>query len=316
MSLQDVSLQDFPRYPLLFGPEPGPPVLTRLTAAPRRRHASGPSARTATAGWRTAATRPASSSTSSLTLLASGADTLVVDRRLPVQPHPPGRRGRRAARPQGRSRPGALGRLAGRRQRPGRQHHAVADHGRRGAARPVRVRHRLQGQLEPRPSTTSASAAARRTASRRAPPTTGSAASASRSGPTRCEQQERELGVFFDTIVVCSVTGSTHAGMIAGFAGQDRPRRVIGIDASAKLAETRDQVARIARDTAELIGLGRDLRDDEITVLEGWAGELLRHPGAVDARRDPAHGQPRGRDHRPGLRGQVDGRAHRPGHDR
>ena len=30
--------------------------------------------------------------------------------------------------------------------------------------------------------------------------------------------QERELGVFFDTIVVCSVTGSTHAGMIAGFA--------------------------------------------------------------------------------------------------
>ncbi|MFF0268752.1 1-aminocyclopropane-1-carboxylate deaminase [Kribbella sp. NPDC004536] len=87
------------------------------------------------------------------------------------------------------------------------------------------------------------------------------------------EQQEQELGVFFDTIVVCSVTGSTHAGMIAGFAGQDRPRRVIGIDASAKLEETRDQVARIARNTAELIGLGRDLRDDEITVLEGWAGD-------------------------------------------
>ena len=49
-------------------------------------------------------------------------------------------------------------------------------------------------------------------------------------------EQESELGVFFDTIVVCSVTGSTHAGMIAGFAGQDRPRRVIGIDASAKIA--------------------------------------------------------------------------------
>src|SRR5215217_3056271 len=92
------------------------------------------------------------------------------------------------------------------------------------------------------------------------------------------EQQERELGVFFDTIVVCSVTGSTHAGMIAGFAGQDRPRRVIGIDASAKLQETHDQVERIARATAELIGLGRDLRDDEITVLEGWAGDLYGIP--------------------------------------
>ena len=69
------------------------------------------------------------------------------------------------------------------------------------------------------------------------------------------QQQEQQLGVFFDTIIVCSVTGSTHAGMIAGFAGQARPRRVIGIDASAKLAETRAQVEKIARNTAALIGL-------------------------------------------------------------
>nr|WP_238355926.1 1-aminocyclopropane-1-carboxylate deaminase [Kribbella sandramycini] len=92
------------------------------------------------------------------------------------------------------------------------------------------------------------------------------------------QQQERELGVFFDTIVVCSVTGSTHAGMIAGFAGQDRPRRVLGIDASANLAETHAQVEKIARSTAELIGLGRDLRHDEITVYEGWAGDLYGVP--------------------------------------
>jgi 1-aminocyclopropane-1-carboxylate deaminase len=85
--------------------------------------------------------------------------------------------------------------------------------------------------------------------------------------------QEAELGVFFDPIVVCSVTGSTQAGMIAGFAGQDRPRRIIGIDASARLEETRAQVEKIARNTAELIGLGRDLRDDEIVVLPGWAGD-------------------------------------------
>ena len=90
--------------------------------------------------------------------------------------------------------------------------------------------------------------------------------------------QEQELGVFFDTVVVCSVTGSTHAGMIAGFAGQDRPRRVIGIDASAKIDETRQQVERIARSTADLIGLGRELRDEEITVLAGWAGDLYGVP--------------------------------------
>ncbi len=99
------------------------------------------------------------------------------------------------------------------------------------------------------------------------------------------QRQEDELGIFFDTIVVCTVTGSTHAGMIAGFAGQRRPRRVIGIDASATLAETHAQVARIARNTAELIGLGRDLSDDEITVLDGWAGERYGIPvqSTIDA---------------------------------
>ncbi|QIV84267.1 1-aminocyclopropane-1-carboxylate deaminase [Mycolicibacterium frederiksbergense] len=99
------------------------------------------------------------------------------------------------------------------------------------------------------------------------------------------QQQERDLGIFFDTIVVCTVTGSTHAGMIAGFAGQDRPRRIIGIDASATLEKTRAQVERIARNTAELIGLGRELRDDEITVLEGWAGDLYGIPvqSTIDA---------------------------------
>ncbi|MFF5110675.1 1-aminocyclopropane-1-carboxylate deaminase [Streptosporangium sp. NPDC000509] len=95
-------------------------------------------------------------------------------------------------------------------------------------------------------------------------------------------EQERELGVFFDTVVVCAVTGSTQAGMIAGFAALEeaggRPRRVIGIDASAKLEETRDQVARIARATAELIGVGRPLREDEITILDGWAGDLYGIP--------------------------------------
>jgi 1-aminocyclopropane-1-carboxylate deaminase len=95
-------------------------------------------------------------------------------------------------------------------------------------------------------------------------------------------EQEQQLGVFFDTIVVCTVTGSTHAGMIAGFAALEdaggRPRRILGIDASATLQKTRDQVARIARHTAGLIGLERDLRDEEITVLEGWAGDLYGIP--------------------------------------
>ena len=42
--------------------------------------------------------------------------------------------------------------------------------------------------------------------------------------------QEKELGFAFDYIVVCTVTGSTHAGMLVGFAKDGRARKVIGID--------------------------------------------------------------------------------------
>jgi 1-aminocyclopropane-1-carboxylate deaminase len=80
------------------------------------------------------------------------------------------------------------------------------------------------------------------------------------------EQQERDLGVFFDTVVVCSVTGSTQAGMVAGFAGQGR--RIIGIDASAKPDETREQITRIAHGTAGLIGA--EISDADIVLDERY----------------------------------------------
>ena len=93
-------------------------------------------------------------------------------------------------------------------------------------------------------------------------------------------RQEQELEVFFDTIIVCSVTGSTQAGMIAGFAAQDRPRRVLGIDGSATVEQTWAQIARIARRTAEAIGLGRDLADDEIVLLDEWHAGIYGVPDA------------------------------------
>ena len=92
--------------------------------------------------------------------------------------------------------------------------------------------------------------------------------------------QEQELGVFFDTIVVCSVTGSTQAGMIAGFALQDAERKVLGIDGSATVEQTWGQIARIARQTAEAIGLGRELRDDEIVLLDEWHAGTYGIPDA------------------------------------
>ena len=83
--------------------------------------------------------------------------------------------------------------------------------------------------------------------------------------------QEEGLGFKFDYIVVCTVTGSTQAGMIVGFADDDRASRVIGIDASGTPGQTRAQVREIVGNTAELVELGRDVRDDEIVVLADYA---------------------------------------------
>ena len=92
-------------------------------------------------------------------------------------------------------------------------------------------------------------------------------------------EQEQQLGLFFDHVIVCTVTGSTHAGMIAGFALEDRAdRRVIGIDASATMDKTVAQVTRIARDTADKIGVDRDLRADEITIVDGYSAGIYGVP--------------------------------------
>ena len=80
------------------------------------------------------------------------------------------------------------------------------------------------------------------------------------------EQQEVELGVIFDYVIVCSVTGGTQAGMVAGFAQNVDAHTVIGIDASAKPEETWQQIARIARATAKLIGVEREIPDEEIIL--------------------------------------------------
>jgi 1-aminocyclopropane-1-carboxylate deaminase len=97
--------------------------------------------------------------------------------------------------------------------------------------------------------------------------------------------QEAELGVFFDTVVVCSVTGSTQAGMVAGFAQLEeqgaRPRRVLGIDASAKPAETRDQVLRIAQRTATAIGVRRELTVDDVELDERFHAGVYGIPDAT-----------------------------------
>lgn len=83
--------------------------------------------------------------------------------------------------------------------------------------------------------------------------------------------QEAELGFSFDYVVVCVVTGSTQAGMVVGFAADARADRVIGIDGSGTPEQTWSQVREIVTNTAELVELGREVRDEEIVINPDYA---------------------------------------------
>jgi 1-aminocyclopropane-1-carboxylate deaminase len=81
-----------------------------------------------------------------------------------------------------------------------------------------------------------------------------------------------EVGIFFDIVVTATCTGSTQAGMIVGFAAQERERRLIGIDTAANQSMTRAAVAKIARATAELVSLKHPLSDNAIEIDPRFAG--------------------------------------------
>ena len=90
--------------------------------------------------------------------------------------------------------------------------------------------------------------------------------------------QEKALGFKFDFIVVCSVTGSTQAGMVVGFAADGRARQVIGIDASGTVEKTHAQILRIARATAQMVGLGTPIAAADVVLKTDYWGPVYGVP--------------------------------------
>lgn len=82
--------------------------------------------------------------------------------------------------------------------------------------------------------------------------------------------QEQQMGIFFDTVLVATCTGSTQAGMVVGFVNQAKGRRIIGIDTADDAAMTRRAVTKISHDTVELIrskgGKATDVKDADIEI--------------------------------------------------
>lgn len=88
-------------------------------------------------------------------------------------------------------------------------------------------------------------------------------------------QQEKEIGVFFDTIIVPSIGGSTAGGMLAGFrlaaktcnntTCQKRNRRIIAMFTGSDPPSLHASLAEVARRTADRLGV---VEDDDISETD------------------------------------------------
>jgi 1-aminocyclopropane-1-carboxylate deaminase len=73
--------------------------------------------------------------------------------------------------------------------------------------------------------------------------------------------------------------------MLVGFAADGRAERVIGIDASAKPQQTFEQILRIAKNTAGLVELGRDITARDVVLDTRFGGPEygLPNDGTLEA---------------------------------
>ena len=108
-------------------------------------------------------------------------------------------------------------------------------------------------------------------------------------GYVRCAQeileQSQAAALRFSVIVHATSSGSTQAGLIVGLAAGGASCQVIGIEVDAAPDVVKQTVARIARRTAELIGLERQITDSDVHVETGYAGKAygIPSPETVEA---------------------------------
>jgi 1-aminocyclopropane-1-carboxylate deaminase len=92
-------------------------------------------------------------------------------------------------------------------------------------------------------------------------------------------EQEKELGLRFDTIVTACMSGSTLGGLVAGFKLAEKThglngskKRLIGISAGTNEA-LKTEVLDIARTAAETIGLSRqDIQEQDFEINMDFSG--------------------------------------------
>lgn len=84
--------------------------------------------------------------------------------------------------------------------------------------------------------------------------------------------QSFDMSVPFQSVVCSSGSGGTHAGLVAGFYGNDSGVRVTGISVRAERTQQESKLRILAQETLTLAGSGRILPEDQIAVRDEFVG--------------------------------------------
>ncbi len=106
-------------------------------------------------------------------------------------------------------------------------------------------------------------------------------------------RQMAALGVEPDYMVIPTGSGGTQAGLIVGAAAAGTDTRIVGVSVSGSADAIKRNVAQIATQTAEALGLAASFSADDVIVFDEYVGEgygILNHPTA-DAIRRVARGE-------------------------
>ena len=98
-------------------------------------------------------------------------------------------------------------------------------------------------------------------------------------------QQMFEMGLNFDHVVVPSGSAGTHAGMIAGFYGNNMAVPMIGIDVSRPGDVEAAIVHKLAQETLDYIGAGVKLPEEKVVCFGDYyqPGYSIPNDGMVEA---------------------------------
>ena len=117
-------------------------------------------------------------------------------------------------------------------------------------------------------------------------------------------QQSRDFGFHFDYVVHCTGSGSTQAGLVAGFAALETETRVIGVSDDNEVEIKKARVLRLANETLETLDLPQRVDPGDIEIITATTA-----PYGVVSTEDVLQGihllaRSEGFDGRSGLRGK------------